>query len=132
MDVSMLIASFVGLPNPAAWGVLGFLLNFIPYVGALMMEIALLAAGVAIFPSLSYALLAPLLFLAIATLEGQFVTPGIIGRRFPLNPLTVFLSVVFWTWLWGPMGTFLAVPLVVTGLAVAEHVLAEDEPDLPG
>ena len=127
-----LIASFVGLPNPVAWGVLGFLLNFIPYVGALMMEIGLLAAGVATFPSLSYALLAPLLFLAAATLEGQFVTPGVIGRRFPLNPLTVFLSVVFWTWLWGPVGTFLAVPLVIAVLAVVEHVLVEEELELPG
>ncbi len=127
-----LIASFVGLPNPVAWGVLGFLLNFIPYVGALMMELALLVAGVATFPSLSYALLAPLLFLAIATMEGQFVAPGVIGRRFPLNPLTVFLSVVFWTWLWGPVGTFLAVPLVIAVLAVVEHVLVEEELELPG
>jgi predicted PurR-regulated permease PerM len=127
-----LIASFVGLPNPAAWGVLGFLLNYIPYVGALMLELALLAAGLATFPTLSYAFLAPLLFLAVATMEGQFITPSIIGRRFPLNPLAVFLSVVFWTWLWGPMGTFLAVPLVVTGLAVVEHVIADDEPELPG
>ena len=48
-------------------------------------------------------------------LEGQFITPSILGRRFTLNPLTVFLSLVFWTWMWGPVGAFLAVPLLIVG-----------------
>src|SRR5262249_25834856 len=96
-----------GLADPIAWAVLGFILNFIPYIGALIMEAALFMVGLVTFPTLTHALLAPLLFLALATLEGHFVTPAIMGHRLTLNPLTVFLSLVFWTWLWGPVGAFL-------------------------
>ena len=120
-----------GLPDPVAWAVLGFILNFIPYIGALIMEAALFMVGLVAFPTLSHALIAPLLFLALATLEGHFITPSIIGRRLTLNPLTVFLSLVFWTWLWGPVGAFLAVPLLIVGLVVIDHLFPDDEPELP-
>jgi len=120
-----------GLPDPIAWAVLGFILNFIPYIGALIMEAALFMVGLVTFPTLTHALLAPLLFLALATLEGHFVTPTIMGHRLTLNPLTVFLSLVFWTWLWGPVGAFLAVPLLIMALVMVDHLFPEDEPDLP-
>lgn len=129
--VGGLIAFFVGLPNPLAWGLLGFILNYIPYVGALTMEIALLLFGLVTFSSLSHAFVAPLLYLALAIFEGQFLTPAILGQRLPLNSLTVFLSVVFWTWLWGPAGTFLATPLVITAFAIIEHAPGIEEPE-PG
>jgi predicted PurR-regulated permease PerM len=124
-------AWIAGLPDPVAWAVLGFILNFIPYVGALMMEVGLFMVGLATFPSLTHALVAPLIFLALATLEGHFITPSIMGRRLTLNPLTVFLSLVFWTWLWGPVGAFLAVPLLIVALVVIDHLFPEDEPELP-
>jgi predicted PurR-regulated permease PerM len=120
-----------GLPDPVAWAVLGFILNFIPYIGALIMEAGLFMVGLVTFPTLSHALLAPLVFLALATLEGHFITPSIIGHRLTLNPLTVFLSLVFWTWLWGPVGAFLAVPLLIMALVVVDHLFPEDEPELP-
>jgi predicted PurR-regulated permease PerM len=120
-----------GLPDPVAWGVLAFILNFIPYIGALMMEAALLVVGLVTFPTLAQALVAPLIFLALATLEGHFITPSIMGQRLTLNPLTVFLALVFWTWLWGPVGAFLAVPLLIVALVVVDHLFPEDEPDLP-
>jgi predicted PurR-regulated permease PerM len=72
-----------------------------------------------------------LLFLALATLEGHFITPSVMGHRLTLNPLTVFLSLVFWTWLWGPVGAFLAVPLLIVGLVVIDHLFPDDEPELP-
>jgi len=120
-----------GLPDPVAWAVLAFLLNFIPYIGALIMEVALFMVGLVTFPTLTHALIAPLLFLALATLEGHFVTPSIMGRTLTLNPLTVFLSLVFWTWLWGPVGAFLAVPLLIMALVVIDHLFPEDERELP-
>jgi predicted PurR-regulated permease PerM len=120
-----------GLPDPVAWGVLAFILNFIPYIGALMMEAALLVVGLVTFPTLAQALVAPLIFLALATLEGHFITPSIMGQRLTLNPLTVFLALVFWTWLWGPVGAFLAVPLLIVALVVVDHLFPEDEPELP-
>jgi predicted PurR-regulated permease PerM len=120
-----------GLPDPVAWAVLAFILNFIPYIGALIMEAALFMVGIVTFSTLTHALLAPLLFLGLATLEGHFITPSIMGRRLTLNPLTVFLSLVFWTWLWGPVGAFLAVPLLIMALVVVDHLFPEDEPELP-
>jgi predicted PurR-regulated permease PerM len=122
-------AWIAGLPDPLAWAVLGFILNFIPYIGALIMEAALFMVGLVTFPTLTAALFAPLLFLALATLEGHFITPSIIGRRLTLNPLTVFLSLVFWTWLWGPVGAFLAVPLLIMAMVVVDHLFPE--PELP-
>ncbi len=126
-----LAAWVAGLPDPVAWAVLGFILNFIPYIGALIMEAGLFMVGLVTFPTLTHALLAPLLFLALATLEGHFITPSIMGRRLTLNPLTVFLSLVFWAWLWGPVGAFLAVPLLIMALVVVDHLFPEDEPELP-
>jgi len=124
-------AWIAGLPDPVAWAVLGFILNFIPYIGALIMEAALFMVGLVTFPTLTHALITPLLFLALATLEGHFVTPSIMGRRLTLNPLTVFLSLIFWTWLWGPIGAFLAVPLLIMALVMIDHLFPEDGRELP-
>jgi len=124
-------AWIAGLPDPVAWAVLGFILNFIPYIGALIMEVGLFMVGLVTFPSLTHALVAPLIFLALATLEGHFITPSIMGQRLTLNPLTVFLALVFWTWLWGPVGAFLAVPLLIVAMVVIGHLFPEDEPELP-
>ena len=126
-----LIVYFVGLPNAVAWGVLGFILNFVPYIGALLMQLILLALGLVTFPSLSHALVAPLLYLGFTTLEGHFITPSIMGKRLTLNPLTVFLSLVFWTWLWGPVGAFLAVPILIVLLVISNHILPKEELALP-
>ena len=126
------IAFAVGLPNPIAWGVLGFILNFIPYIGALLMEAGLFFVGLVTFPSLTHVLVAPLIYAAFATIEGHFITPSLIGRRLTLNPLTVFLSLVFWSWLWGPVGAFLAVPILIMGMVAVGHLFpAEEDPALP-
>ncbi len=126
------VAWAVGLPDPVAWAVLAFILNFLPYIGALMMEAALFLVGLVTFPTLTHAIAAPALFLLFATLEGHFITPAVIGRRLTLNPLTVFLSLVFWSWLWGPVGAFLAVPLLIIGLVAVNHLFpSEEQPALP-
>ena len=127
-----LIAYFIGLPNPIAWGVLAFILNFIPYIGALIMEVVLLAVGLVTFPTLIQALIAPVLYFGFTTLEGHFITPSIMGRRLALNPLTVFLALIFWTWLWGPIGAFLAVPLLIVALVAINHLFPQEERVLPG
>ena len=125
------IAWAVGLPDPVAWGVLGFVLNFIPYIGAAIVELGMFLVGLVAFPALLPAFIAPALYLGMALVEGQFLTPSIVGRRFTLNPLTVFLSLVFWAWLWGPVGAFLAVPLLIMGLVVIAHLFPKDELELP-
>lgn len=126
-----LIAAVVGLPDPVAWGVLGFVLNFIPYIGAGVMEIGLFLVALVTFNSVTYALLPPGLYIAMALLEGQFLTPSILGRHFTLNPLTVFLSLVFWAWMWGPIGAFLAAPLLIIGQVIIAHLFPRETPELP-
>ncbi|MGH6727583.1 MAG: AI-2E family transporter [Pseudolabrys sp.] len=126
-----LIAWLSGLPDPFAWAMLGFILNFIPYLGPLIMEAAMLLVGLVTFPTLAHALVPPLLYVAMATLEGHFITPSIIGMRLTLNPLVVFLSLVFWTWLWGPIGAFLAVPVLIVGLVAVGRLFPRPGVPLP-
>ena len=57
--------------------------------------------------------------------------PGIIGRQLTLSPLATFVSLAFWTWLWGPLGTFLATPFLIAACVVYDHTIAPDEPSLP-
>lgn len=126
-----LIAWVVGLPEPTAWAVLGFVLNFVPIIGAMIVEVSMFLVGLVTFATVPHALIAPLLYIAMATLEGQIVTPSLVGRRLTLNPLIVFLSLVFWSWLWGPVGAFLAAPLLIIGLVATSHLSDRDEPVLP-
>jgi predicted PurR-regulated permease PerM len=95
------------------------------------MTVILLGVGLVTFPSLGYALVPPAAFVAVATIEGQFITPTVLGRRLTLNPLAVLLAIAFWAWLWGPMGAFLAVPLTVVFLVTMTHLFPPDESKLP-
>ncbi len=122
----------VGLPNAPLWGVLAFLLNYIPYLGPAMVTTILAVAGIISFPSLLHGLLPAAIFVLFTTVEGQILMPLIVGRRVALNPFSVFLSMAVWTWLWGPAGTFLAVPLLIAGKSLLAEVLAARRPQLPG
>jgi predicted PurR-regulated permease PerM len=124
-------ALLLGFPNPLIFGLLAALLNYVPYVGPAVMVVILFGVGLVTFPSLGHALLAPLGFVALTTAEGHFITPTIVGRRITLNPLLIFLALAFWTWLWGPIGAFLAAPLSIVGLVVFNHLFPPDESKLP-
>jgi predicted PurR-regulated permease PerM len=118
------LALGVGLPNPLLWGVLAGTLSFIPYLGPAMIVATLFVIGLLSLLSLTDALVAPILWIFVTTLEGQIITPMILGHRLTLNPFLVFLSVAFWAWMWGPMGAFLAVPLVISVVAAQRHLSA--------
>jgi predicted PurR-regulated permease PerM len=120
------------MPNPAGLGALAATLNFIPIIGPIATFLVLLAVGIIALPTLSAGLIAPLAFVAIAFMEGHFITPTIIGRRLALNALAVFIALAFWTWLWGPMGAFLSSPLLIVGLILKEHLMPANSPQLPG
>jgi predicted PurR-regulated permease PerM len=130
--VTILLTWLVGLPNPLLWGVLAGLLNYIPYLGPTIVVATLAIVGLITLPSLSEAAVAPLIYVGIATVEGHFLTPAIMGKRLELNPFSVFLAIAFCTWLWGPIGAFLAVPLLIALTVICEHVFLEEQPDLPG
>jgi predicted PurR-regulated permease PerM len=126
------VAYLVGLPNPVIWGVLAFFVNFVPYLGPAFLALILFVVGLVHFNSLGQALLGPALYVALNTLEGQFVTPSIVGLRLALSPLLVFLSVAFWAWFWGPFGALLAVPLLIIATIALHHLLPKDVVKLPG
>lgn len=119
------------MPNPAGLGALAATLNFIPIIGPVAMFAILFGVGIIALPSFGAGLIAPLAFVAIAFMEGHFITPTIIGRRLALNALAVFLALAFWTWLWGPMGAFLSSPLLIVALILKEHLLPVNSPQLP-
>jgi predicted PurR-regulated permease PerM len=121
-----------GFQSPIIIGLLAMLLNYIPYIGPACMTIILFGVGLVTFPSLAYALAPPAAFVALATIEGQLITPAVLGHRLTLNPLAVLLALAFWAWLWGPMGAFLAVPLTVIGVVTINHLFPPDESKLPG
>jgi predicted PurR-regulated permease PerM len=119
------------MPNPAGLGALAATLNFIPIIGPVAMFVILVGVGIVALPTLSAGLIAPLAFIAIAFMEGHFITPTIIGRRLALNALAVFIALAFWTWLWGPMGAFLSSPLLIVALILKEHLMPVNSPQLP-
>ena len=115
----------VGLPNPVLWGVMAGLLNFIPYVGAFIgAGVVFLVAFLEQDFTLLQASLAPLCYMAINLLEGNFLTPAVLGKTIALNPLMVLVSLAFWGWIWGPTGAVLAVPLLSMTKIVSDHVHA--------
>jgi predicted PurR-regulated permease PerM len=122
-----LIAWLTGLPFPFGFGALAATLNFIPIVGPILMIIVLALFGVVTAPSLGAGLLPAGLFLLVVFLEGQFITPAIIGRRIEINSLAVLLSLLFWTWMWGPMGAFLSSPILIVALILKDYLM----PDAP-
>lgn len=122
----------LSLPNPILWGALACVLNYVPYLGPAVMAIILTVAGIVTFPTVFLGLMPAAAFLVITSIEGQILTPYIVGRRISLNPFAVFLSMALWTWLWGPVGTFLAVPLLIAAMATADSVVVKRRPQLPG
>jgi predicted PurR-regulated permease PerM len=130
--VTALICWAVGLPSPLLFGLLACVANYIPYIGPGFTILALTIAGLVTLPSLTDALIAPATFLAVATVEGQLITPALIGQRITASPLAVFVSLVFWIWLWGPVGGFLSVPILIVGYAVLDQMRERAGPDLPG
>jgi predicted PurR-regulated permease PerM len=129
--VTAALTWLVGLPNPLLWGVLAAVLNYIPYVGPAIVIATLSIVSLVTFPTVGEAAVAPLAFLAIVTAEGHFLTPALIGQRLELNPFAIFLAIAFCTWLWGPIGAFLAVPLLMTVTVTLGHAFTEETPELP-
>lgn len=110
-----------GLKDPLLWGALAGLLNFIPYVGAMTMVILLAALGLLQAPTLGAAMLPAGFFLVLTAIEGQVITPTILGARLSLNPLAIVLWLILWGWLWGVAGVLLGVPLLMCLKIICER-----------
>ena len=112
----------VGFENAVLWGALGFCLNFLPFVGALIGAAGVAAFGLIASDTLVSGLLPAAVYLSLTTIEGQFLTPAILGRRLELNTVSVFLTVLIWGWLWGIPGALMAVPFLVMVKVICDNV----------
>ena len=112
----------LGLENALFWGIVVAVLNFIPYVGAVIGIVLTTVAALLQFSDAERALMVPLIYFACHILEGSFITPSLLGRRFTINPIIMFFSVVIWTWLWGIPGALMAVPMTVVMNVIFSHI----------
>lgn len=133
----------LGMSTPILWGVLAAVLNFLPYIGSLIGILIVSIVSLATFPTIGAAVLPPLAYFACTAVEGQFVTPTVVGRRLRINTVAVFLAVAFWSFLWSIAGALMAVPILVFLKVLCDNVAglhgigrflsvhADDEPEKP-
>jgi predicted PurR-regulated permease PerM len=104
------------------WGVIAMLLNYLPFAGLAIGTALMAFTGLATFESLPHAMLAPAIYLGANFIEQNLITPLILGRSIDLNPVVILLAALLGGWLWGVMGMFLAVPLLIIARVICESV----------
>ncbi|WP_376098318.1 AI-2E family transporter [Roseomonas sp. CCTCC AB2023176] len=112
----------IGVPSPFLWGVLAGLLRFVPYVGTLIgLGLPLLLAA-AVDPGWTIVLWTAALFLVTDIVIAQVVEPLLYGHSTGLSPVSVIVSAIFWSWIWGPVGLILSMPLTLCLVVLGRHV----------
>lgn len=120
--VTALAMYLLGMPNPVLWGILAAVLGFIPYVGPMIVFFCIGTVSLLTFDIWWQIIAPPLAYGILTIIEGNFVTPAILGRQLKLNPIAVFMSMLLWTWVWGVAGAILAVPILVIIVIVSRHL----------
>jgi predicted PurR-regulated permease PerM len=113
---------FVGVPNPALWGILGMLLRFIPYIGPIIAAMLPMIVALAVDPGWSMLLWTTGLFVVVELTTGQVIEPWLYGRSTGLSGIAVVVAAAFWTLLWGPIGLLLSTPLTMCLVVLGRHV----------
>jgi predicted PurR-regulated permease PerM len=122
--LGLVIGSVLGLmrfPDPILLGVMAASLNFVPFVGCIIGSGITFLIGIVYLDTPTQALLGAMAYMAINILEGNVITPMILGRSMKLNPPIVFISIVFWGWVWGIGGILIAVPLLGIAKIACDH-----------
>ncbi len=114
--------ALLGMPSPVLFGLLAFALNYVPFIGALIGTALAFAVALVSMDTAGDALFAAFVFWALTAIEGQFVTPWLVGRQLQLNTVVILVAVAFWAWLWSVMGMLMAVPLLVSFRVFCRHV----------
>jgi predicted PurR-regulated permease PerM len=104
---------WMDMDSPLMWGGIVTVLNYIPYLGPIAAALLLALGGLISFPDPWTALLPPVIFIALHTVEANAVTPLVVGKRVRINPLLILIALSFWTWVWGTVGALLAIPLLI-------------------
>jgi predicted PurR-regulated permease PerM len=120
--VTWLCFRWIGVRYAGLWGVAAGVLNCIPYFGPTIIMVAASAAAVLQFKSASMVALVAFTSVAITSLEGFLLAPIALGRAASVNSVSVFVAVMFWGWMWGPLGLILAVPVLMIIKTVADHI----------
>lgn len=110
------------VPDPLLWGCIAMIANFIPYVGAITTTTILLLVGMMNFREVTHAVLPALVFACITVVEGNMITPMILGRRMRVSPVAILIWLLLWGFLWGIPGALLAVPMLTSAKLIAERV----------
>lgn len=111
-----------GLAAPVMWGGLAFVLNFLPYLGPLVMTALLALVGLGTASTVAAGMVPALAFLALHAIESNIVTPSILGARFTINPVSILIAFSYFTWIWGALGALLSVPILLTLTALLDHL----------
>ena len=117
-----IVLTIAGVDFALLWGVLTFILNFIPTIGSIVATLPPIAITLFQSASISKTLVIAILLLCIQFLVGNVLEPKLMGRGLNLSPLVVLFSLIFWGWLWGPIGLLLAVPIMAVFKAMSEHI----------
>jgi predicted PurR-regulated permease PerM len=120
--VVTLVMWALGMPNPVLWGVLAFFVEFVPYLGALVMVGVLGLAALSTFESIAHIVAVPASYLTINLLQAYVLTPLLLGRRLTLNPVAILMGLILWWEIWGVAGAFIAVPLLATLKILCDHI----------
>ncbi len=111
----------IGMSNPYVWGGLAAILNFIPYLGPILLTGLLALSGIVQFETVAGMAAPALIYISLNFIESNFVTPTLIGVRLTISPLAVILNISFWTWIWGPAGAVISIPVLVIFKTVCDH-----------
>lgn len=120
--VAALGAWALGLPAPIMWGGLAMIMNFVPYIGPLLMVGLTALFGIGTADTLLLGLVPALAYLALHTVEANVVTPAILGARFTMNPVMILIALSYFTWIWGVLGALLSVPILLILTALFDHL----------
>jgi predicted PurR-regulated permease PerM len=120
--VAALGAWGLGLPAPIMWGGLAMIMNFVPYIGPLLMVGLTALFGIGTSDTLLPGLLPAAAYLALHTIEANLVTPAILGARFTMNPVLILIALSYFTWIWGVLGALLSVPILLILTALFDHL----------
>ncbi len=120
--VSWLVFSWIGLENAALWGVVAGVLNSVPYIGPVLVTCATSVVALLQFGQIRMALLVGGAALLITSLEGYLLTPALLSRASAINPVAMFVSLLFWGWLWGVWGLLLGLPVMFVLKSICDRV----------
>lgn len=112
--------SFMGLDLPKLWGILSFTLHYIPYIGTILAAVPAVLLGT-VQMGFSKAIILAIGYVVLHHSISDFIEPWLMGRKLGVSPMVVFLSLIFWGFLWGPAGAFMAVPLTMMVKIFLEH-----------